>query len=75
MFQRIHVSADARVRVFYMALCPFCGPPLLPVPFGSEQERNTWVQAHENETKHQVRRHTEILIDTDEKSPLIDESP
>lgn len=64
MYQRIKLSDDVRVTLYYMALCQNC-ESLLPQPFTAWQERNAWTQAHVEGTGHDVTQHTEIII----KSP------
>lgn len=61
MKQRISISDDAKVRLWFMATCTNC-EPVLGIPFTNEDERDTWKDAHSQGTGHFVRRHTEIVI-------------
>lgn len=59
--QRMILSNDLKVRVWYMAICGECSRALAQ-PFSNEEDRSAWVQAHETVPDHRVQLRTEIVI-------------
>jgi len=66
MYQRIRITDDAKVKLWYMASCRLCGTDVSQ-PFEDRESRDAWAKEHENGTApdHKVQVFTEIVVKTD----------
>jgi hypothetical protein len=54
-------EGTVEVRVFHLAVCSVC-EPVLPIPFSAKADREIWLDVHATHSGHEVRRVTEIRI-------------